>query len=61
MPYGRQKDGSVKIGSLELLQPSETMTLFNTSDPAMRTGSAGEATSAQILVDIQDDGLTWSS
>ena len=55
MPYGRQKDGTVKIGSLELLQASETMTLFNTSDPAMRTGSAGEETSAQVLVDIQDD------
>ena len=55
MPYGRQKDGSVKVGSLELLQASETMTLFNTSDPAMRTGSAGEETSAQVLVDIQDN------
>ena len=57
MPYGRQKDGSVKVGSLELLQASETMTLFNTSDPAMRTGSAGEETSAQILVDVQDGGF----
>ena len=57
MPYGRQKDGSVKVGSLELLQPSKTMTLFNTSDPAMRTGSAGEQTSAQILVDVPDGGF----
>ena len=29
------------IGSLELLQSSNVLTLFNTSDPAMRTGSVG--------------------
>ena len=55
MPYGRQKDGSVAIGSLELLQSSHTMTLFNTSDPALQTGSLGEETAAQINVDIPDD------
>ena len=55
MPYGRQKDGSVMIGSLELLQSSNVMTLFNTSDPAMRTGSAGEETAAQIRTEIPDD------
>ena len=54
MPYGRQKDGSVMIGSLELLQSSNVMTLFNTSDPAMRTGSAGEETAAQIRTEIPD-------
>ena len=54
MPYGRMTDGSVKIGSLELLQPSDVLTLFNTSDPAMRTGSVGEETAAQIHVDIPD-------
>ena len=27
------------IGSLELLQSSNVLTLFNTSDPAMRTGA----------------------
>ena len=37
MPYGRMKDNSVMIGSLELLQSSNVLTLFNTSDPAMRT------------------------
>ena len=46
MPYGRMTDGSVKIGSLELLQSSNVLTLFNTSDPAMRTGSVGEETAA---------------
>ena len=52
MPYGRMTDRSVKIGSLELLQSSDVLTLFNTSDPAMRTGSAGEETAAQIRAEI---------
>ncbi len=42
MPYGRMQDGSVMIGSLDLLQSSNVLTLFWTSDPAKRTGSAGE-------------------
>ncbi len=54
MPYGRQDDGTVRIGSLELLQSSQVMTLFNTSDPALRTGSAGEETAAQVNVEISD-------
>ena len=54
MPYGRQSDGTAKIGSLELLQSSEVQTLFNTSDPALRTGSAGEETAAQVQVDMPD-------
>lgn len=57
MPYGRQSDGTVAIGSLELLQSSSVMTLFNTSDPAMRTGSAGEETAASVPVDISDEGF----
>ena len=57
MPYGRQADGTVKIGSLELLQGSEVQTLFNTSDPALRTGSLGEETAAQVNVDIPDGGF----
>ena len=56
MPYGRMKDDSVSIGSLELLRSSSVLTLFNTSDPAMRTGSAGEETAAQILADFPDEG-----
>ena len=54
MPYGRQPDGTVKIGSLELLQRSDVQTLFNTSDPALRTGSVGEETAAQVTVDVPD-------
>ena len=56
MPYGRMRDDSVMIGSLELLQSSNVMTLFNTTDPAMRTGSAGEETAAQIRAEIPDEG-----
>ena len=57
MPYGRQDDDSVPIGSLELMQNSNLLTLFNTSDPALRAGSAGEETAAQVAVDIPDDGF----
>ena len=56
LPYGRQPDGSVKIGSLELLQSSAVMTLFNLSDPAQRTGSAGEETAEQIIAEMPDGG-----
>ena len=57
MPYGRQQDGTVKIGSLELLQSSQEQTLFNTSDPALRTGSAGEETAAHVNVEVPDEGF----
>ena len=57
LPYGRQQDGSVRIGSLELLQSSTALTLFNTSDPALRTGSVGEETASQIIADVPDAGF----
>ena len=57
LPYGRQPDRSVAIGSLELLQASTLLTLFNTNDPAKRTGGMGEETSARISIDIPDDGF----
>ena len=57
LPYGRQEDGSVKIGSLELLQSSSAMTLFNTSDPAKRTGRIGEETAAYVIADVPDEGF----
>ena len=43
------------IGSLELLRYSALLTLFNMSDPAMRTGSVGEATASQILAEFPDE------
>ncbi len=57
LPYGRQRDGSVAIGSLELLQSSSVMSLMNTTDPALRTGSAGEETASDIVVDVPDEGF----
>ncbi len=57
LAYGRQSDGSVKIGSLELLHAPKQFVLTNTSDPAQRTGSAGEETATQILTDIPDEGF----
>ena len=55
IPYGRQEDGSVKIGSLEFLESSSVMTAFNTSDPALRTGSVGEETATQVNAEIPDN------
>ncbi len=55
MPYGQQEDESVKIGSLELLQSSEVVTLFTTSDPALRTGSSGEEAAAHVNVEVSDE------
>ena len=57
LAYGRQSDAGVRIGSLELLESSAAMTLFNTSDPALRTGSVGEETAAQIIAEIPDGGF----
>ena len=54
VPYGRQEDGGVQIGSLELLQSSQLTTLFNTSDPALRTGSVGEETAARVSTEVRD-------
>ena len=54
LEYGRQEDGDVKIGSLEMLQTSAAMTLFNMSDPAQRIGSAGQETAAPLIVEMRD-------
>ena len=56
VPYGRQEDGGVLIGSLELLRSSALLTLFNMSNPALRTGSVGEATASQVLAEFPDEG-----
>ena len=57
LAYGRQSDGTVKIGSLELLRSSGTLTMINTSDPGRRTGSAGEETAAQIIAETPDNSF----
>ena len=42
MPYGRQKDETVKIGSLEFLDQAEQRILFHTGDPAKSPSGKGE-------------------
>ena len=56
LPYGRQEDKSVLIGSLDLLQASSVRVLFDTANPAMRVGSTGEEPVEEIRVDIPDEG-----
>ena len=57
MPYGRQDDGTVKIGSLELMHTSAARTLSNTSDPALRTGSVGEEPATEVYADIPHESF----
>ena len=57
LQYGRQEDGSVKIGSLEFLQSSAQWTLFNTSDPATQISSTGEEVASQAIANIPDDSF----
>ena len=57
LTYGRQRDLSVKIGSLELLVSSSAMSRLNTSDPDRRTGSIGEETASMVVADIPDTGF----
>ena len=57
MPYGRLSDGTVSIGSLELLASDAQLTQTNFTDPALRTGSIGEETSAQVMVEVPDEGF----
>ena len=57
MPYGRQDEESVQqvqIGSLERLGDSADVTLFNMSDPTLRTGSRGAETARHVNVEIPD-------
>ena len=57
MPYGRLSDGTVAIGALNYLKADSQMTFSNLTDPALRTGSIGEETAAQVMVDIPDEGF----
>ena len=56
-PYGRLKDGSVAIGSLELLTSDTQLTQGNFTDPAVRTGSAGEEATVEITMEIPHKGF----
>ena len=57
MPYGRQPDDEVKLGSLELLQREQLDLLVNTNNPALRTGSMGEETAAYTFTEFPSDGF----
>ena len=60
MPYGRQDEESVQkvqIGSLERLGDSADVTLFNMSDPTLRTGSRGQETARHVNVEIPDESF----
>ena len=57
LPYGPLSDGTVAIGSLELLTRDSQLTQTNFTDPALRTGSIGEQTAAQVMVDIPHEGF----
>ena len=54
MPFGRQKDGTVKIGSLEFLDKAEQRILFHTGDPAKQVGSQGEDS---LKVEVPDNEM----
>ena len=57
MPYGRQPDDEVKLGSLELLQRNQLDLTVNTNNPALRTGSMGEETAAYTFTEFPSDGF----
>ena len=54
MPFGRQKDGTVKIGSLEFLDKAEQRILFHTGDPAKQVGSHSEDS---LKVEVPDNEM----
>ena len=59
MPYGRQEDETVKIGSLEFLDKSEQLVLQPTRDPAKakRIGSKGQETEDLRKVEVPNNSL----
>ena len=59
LAYGRQDDGSVAIGSLELLQDSQTLTLFNTSDPPNAPAVLARRRLRTWLSRYPTKALTW--
>ena len=57
MPYGRQEDKTVQIGSLEFLHKPEQRVLFHTGDPAKRIGSAGEEIADLLKANVPNESL----
>ncbi len=56
MPYGRQLDGGVKLGSLEFLAANQAVTVGNTIGPRT-TYEVGEESVEHIVADIPDESL----
>ena len=54
MPYGRRGMQEVAIGSLELLDSTSVLALFNTSAPALRAGPQGEGATREFVIDVPD-------
>ena len=58
LPYGYlEEDKTYSIGSLDLLDKEQAFTMFNTSDPGMRTGNIGEETATRIHFEIKDESF----
>lgn len=57
MPYGRQEDNTVQIGSLEFLDEPEQRVLLHTSAPAKRIGSSGEEAADLLKANVPDQSL----
>ena len=57
LAYGRLRDLSVKVGSLELLTSESAMALYNTNDPNKRTGSIGEETASMVVAEVPHDNF----
>ena len=57
MPYGRQEDKTVRIGSLEFLDKPEQEVLFHTGDPAKQVGGKGEETIDIPKAKVTDNNL----
>ncbi len=57
LPYGRSTKGTVSVGSLELIRASAAFTAFDMHEPALRTGSDGDESAAQVIADIPHGGF----
>ena len=53
--YGRMRDGSVAVGSLEFLGSNAQLTQANYTNPALQTGSIGEETAAYVMAEVRDE------
>ena len=57
MPYGRQSDGEVKLGSLEFLTANSALTLTSSGEATTRVGRRGEEVAEHVVAEIPDGSL----